>query len=308
MDPERAENCFSLLAPDRTIDFEVDNPWLVLLVVRALRLFLGAHYDTLPAPTFFSHLCVRPCGTDRTEKLRTSLVWTGEEKAPGQEPASTPTERTSGDSTSDDSGEMSSSGRSPWDGSREQGHEEAAAEEDGAFDSDSRSVATEIAGNGSEYPLPPPPSGNAPEVSSTGSADDAAAITKGVGSIRVDEEEGSNRSPGGIMALFSSGRRPSEMGFGGSGESEEATPTAAAEPPAEEEPLTASALLATRGMSKRLTLSKKMSAANNVGGPLKGRRFDLMELPKNQASQGERREKGSSDTGDAPTGALSLHR
>lgn len=61
-----------------------------------------------------------------------------------------------------------------------------------------------------------------------------------------------------------------------------------------EAPLTASQLLATRGMSKRLTLSKKMSAANNNTGPLKGKRFDLMALPMNPGQQ-DRRERDASE-------------
>ncbi|CAN0048534.1 unnamed protein product, partial [Discosporangium mesarthrocarpum] len=79
--PDRTENCFSLLTPGRTVDFEVDNPWLVLLVARAMRLYLGAHYDTLPAPTFFSHLCVRRKGEGRGVRPRQqTMVWTGGEE------------------------------------------------------------------------------------------------------------------------------------------------------------------------------------------------------------------------------------
>lgn len=117
MAPERADNCFSLLTPERSLDFEVDNPWLVLLVVRAMRLYLGAHYDTLPAPTFFSHLCARPRGSGDSASPKQTLVWTGDDKAPAKEMASTPTERTSGDSESDSDGVMGTSShgaRSPW--------------------------------------------------------------------------------------------------------------------------------------------------------------------------------------------------
>ncbi|CAN0481343.1 unnamed protein product, partial [Phaeothamnion confervicola] len=62
-DAARPGQYFSLLTPTRTVDFEVHNPWLVLLVVRALRLFLGAHYNTLAAPDFFSPLLLRPRGS-----------------------------------------------------------------------------------------------------------------------------------------------------------------------------------------------------------------------------------------------------
>lgn len=315
VEPDRAEHCFSLHTEGRTVDFEVDNPWLVLLVVRALRLFLGAHYDTLPAPTFFSHLCVRPRGASHGAlSPRQTLVWTGgpdPQKSPVKEPTSTPTERTSGDSASDDGGSSARSRRrassarekSPWDGGEE---EDAVA-----------GINGEVEGGGDasgSYP-PPPPAGQAPGASPSpggGGGGDPARGGDGAeqeGGVDPDfagidfgdeaeEEEGGPRSPGGIMALFSSGRRSSvdfssSGGDGrGSGGAEVEGPMAVS--PAKEEPLTASQLLATRGMSKRLTLSKKMSAANVPGGVLKGKRFDLMALPTDPGQQ-ERRERGTSE-------------
>lgn len=313
---ERAENCFSLLTPDRTIDFEVDNPWLVLLVVRAMRLFLGAHYDTLPAPTFFSHLCVRPRGSGRIESPEQTMVWTDAEKSPAKEPASTPTERTSGDSASDDSDTgpsgRSSSGRerrAPWDGDEEE--EEGGA--GGGGDSDLGSAIVKestVAPSGDASPLlPPPPAVQAPEAREE-DEDFARDVFEEDG-----DEDSASRSPGGIMALFSSGRRSlddmSSVGGGGSsngGGSGEAGVEEGAEGqhPREDGPLTASQLLATRGMGKRLTLAKKMSAANAAGGVLKGKRFDLMALPADQAGQQERRERGFSEHVEAIPSEWSL--
>jgi hypothetical protein len=70
--------CFSLLLPKRTLDFQSNNPWLTMLIVRAMRLYLGAHFNTLPAPRFFSPLCIRPNGTERTSLAldKTAKVWT----------------------------------------------------------------------------------------------------------------------------------------------------------------------------------------------------------------------------------------
>eukprot|EP00752_Nemacystus_decipiens_P016443 g14699.t1 len=67
----------------------------------------------------------------------------------------------------------------------------------------------------------------------------------------------------------------------------------------DEAPLTASQLLATRGMTKRLNLSKKLSAANKDTGPLKGKRFDLMALPMDPGQQ-DRRERGASEHAETP--------
>ncbi|CAM9989620.1 unnamed protein product [Scytosiphon promiscuus] len=152
VDPERSDNCFSLHTNDRTIDFEVDNPWLVLLVVRALRLFLGAHYDTLPAPTFFSHLCVRPRSSDRADTPKQTMVWTS---APG-------------------AGE-----------------------------------AADSAAGGT-----PPRRPKAGEVGAVPPADFIGDVY-GEG----DDENSADRSPGGVMALFSSsGRRVAEqISIGGAG-------------------------------------------------------------------------------------------
>lgn len=317
----------------------MDNPWLVLLVVRALRLFLGAHYDTLPAPTFFSHLCVRPragppgsSGT-RADSPKQTMVWTSADKqlegggrGKEQTTRSTPTERTSGESASDESGGGSGNRRkSPWDG------------QDG--DSDAGSALIEApATESSRYPPPPdasaPGAGDAaprpPAASTAGPQTDENGLPLAdfVGDIYGDEgendETSGDRSPGGVMALFSSGGRRGGGGeeLGGSGgqgpiprsgtsgsegltSSSGGAPTGGAPAAAGtapggggagggEAPLTASQLLATRGMSKRLTLSKKLSAANNNTGPLKGKRFDLMALPMDPGQQG-RRERGASE-------------
>lgn len=323
MAPERADNCFSLHTKERTMDFEVDNPWLVLLVVRALRLFLGAHYDTLPAPTFFSHLCVRPRGTgrgnggrgggdtvrsSRADSPKQAMVWTSSDKdqtlSPGSKAGqhlsrSTPTERASGDSASDASGRR---GRrpSPWDGQ----------DVGGEGDSDSGSTLQVVApGENARYPPPP---------------DDRAPGADFIGDIYGEEdEESAERSPGGVMALFSSSgagaipRSGTSEGFSSSGGLSTGGSAAAAAVAAaggsatdgggggssgggqEEAPLTASQLLATKGMTKRLNLSKKLSAANKDTGPLKGKRFDLMALPMDPAGQLDRRDRGASEHAEA---------
>ena len=359
MDPERSDNCFSLHTRERTVDFEVDNPWLVLLVVRALRLFLGAHYDTLPAPTFFSHLCVRPAPpppppTGLAESPKKPLVWAGEGGhggvgSPVKEPTSTPTERTSGDSASDDSGP---SGRSqavvrepsPWDtdvvtaaraaeavqvAGREEGDEDedededdedeeeeeedeeevlrAARELDG--DTDCGSALDEAGGRGdARRCYPPAPDGQAP-LTMTDDRDDLGVMATETAEAKrpageEEHEEGLDdlygtdvRSPGGIMALFSAGKRgPEDFGLGSSGgRGEEELAGSPQAVPEEPGPLTASQLLATRGMSKRLSLAKKLSAANAAGGAaLKGKRFDLMALPMDPTGQ-ERRDRGGSE-------------
>ncbi len=46
---------------------ECNNPWLALLIVRALRLYLNAHYSTLPPPKFYSPLSL---GQGRGNRLR----------------------------------------------------------------------------------------------------------------------------------------------------------------------------------------------------------------------------------------------
>lgn len=272
VEPERAQNCFSLLTPGRTIDFEVDNPWLVLLVVRALRLFLGAHYDTLPAPTFFSHLCLRPRGVGRAVTPKPSF-------AAGNGQGLTSTERTLGGSTSGDSG---ASALTSW------------SEGDTDRASDNRGDLHEM-------------------ITPVAEENDRGIMTVDVAArsdSALDSKEGgpeSNRSPGGVMALFSySGRRSSVdfTGSAGGGSSESATATEEASPRAgveggggggvkeEEKPLTASELLATKGVTKRLSLSKKLSATTATTGPLKGKRFDRMALPMDQTGQQERRERG----------------
>lgn len=325
MGPERADNCFSLHTQDRTIDFEVDNPWLVLLVVRALRLFLGAHYDTLPAPTFFSHLCVRPRGTpsNRVDSPKQTMVWTSVDKPllPGSKEQtttrSTPTERTYEDSASDESdsrgggGGGGHRGKSPWDG-----------QDGGAGDSDSGSTM-HVGGSG--VPYPPPPDATAPGAGKAAGAPPlpSAEFVEDVYE-EDDEETHGDRSPGGVMALFSSdGRRGiEEMSIGGTGtigtsgpeglapsaeaSAGEAAAAAGAAAPggggggggAQEAPLTASQVLATRGMTKRLNLSKKL--ANNNTGPLKGKRFDLMALPMDPGQQ-DRRERGASEHAETAT-------
>lgn len=78
------EACFSLLTQQRTLDFEVANPWLTHLIVRAMRLFLGAHYNTIPAPRFFSPLALRrKKGNDgashKQQPIKHSMVWTADE-------------------------------------------------------------------------------------------------------------------------------------------------------------------------------------------------------------------------------------
>ncbi|CAN0441265.1 unnamed protein product, partial [Laminaria digitata] len=380
MDPERSANCFSLHTNDRTVDFEVDNPWLVLLVVRALRLFLGAHYDTLPAPTFFSHLCVRPAppppphpttNTAATTGGRADidnsnspkqqpLVWAGGEgggvgggvgggSPVVKEPTSTPTERTSGDSASDDSDEDDDDDEDEDDGEEEEGGERGGHDED----TDCGSALDDVSGGGDGSRIyRPAPDGRAPPGAATITTtlssrsalpgDDGFEREDGLEEVSITaeakrqpgegdgEDEGGlddlygadecDRSPGGIMALFSSGKRgPEDFGFGsssgrsggaggGAGGGEEGggagaglgSGSGAAMPvPAVEDgpgPLTASQLLATRGMSKRLSLAKKLSAANNAGGAaLKGRRFDLMALPMDPAAAGTVRDRGPSE-------------
>lgn len=282
VEPERGQNCFSILTPGRTIDFEVDNPWLVLLVVRALRLFLGAHYDTLPAPTFFSHLCLRPRGVSRTVTPKQACMFTGTTEKPsvaaGNGQGFTSTDRTPGGSTSGDSG---ASALTSW----EEGDTDRASDRKGGL----HEVGTPVADENYRGIM---------TVDVVARSDSA-----------LDGNEGgpeSNRSPGGIMALFSySGRRSSVdfTGSAGGGSSESATGTEEASPRAgveeiggggvtEEKPLTASELLATKGVTKRLSLSKKLSATTATTGPLKGKRFDRMALPMDQTGQQERRERG----------------
>lgn len=310
MGPDRAENCFSLLTPDRTIDFEVDNPWLVLLVVRAMRLFLGAHYDTLPAPTFFSHLCVRPRGSGRMDSPKQTLVWTGDDEkaSQGKEMASPPTERTSGDSMDSDSDEASgggdgSGGRSPW-----ARIEEARASNGGSGGGDDAAYAAPSSASGDTDGAstivggatpPPPPDHQAPGAGSVGSLEAEEGLD-GIYGEHEDEDDGEprkERSPGGIMALFSNGRRAGEPpGLGGvdlGGTEGNGTVDIGFQGRLEEEqPLTASQVLATRGATKRLNLSKKLSGPKETGAALKGKRFNLMALPAD--SQQGRRERGLS--------------
>jgi hypothetical protein len=79
---ERCQACFSLLTPKRTLDFEVANPWLTLLIVRAMRLFLGAHFDTIAPARFFSPVCLIPAtASPRAARAARaarshSIVWT----------------------------------------------------------------------------------------------------------------------------------------------------------------------------------------------------------------------------------------
>lgn len=306
--PDRAENCFSLLTPDRTIDFEVDNPWLVLLVVRAMRLFLGAHYDTLPAPTFFSHLCVRPRGAARTDNPKQTLVWTGEaEKGPRKELASTPTERTSGASMDSDSDEAGaggsrSGGRSPWARIEEARCSGAEAGDDATYP-----VASRACGDEDGATPPPPPehqaarNGPSPSRSSGGGVKDGR--DEDLGNIYGENEGGATedsdhqRSPGGIMSLFAGGRRSGEyqIDLGRTGDSTESGAGGGEDSlPGEEQPLTASQVLATRGATKRLNLSKKLSGPKETGAALKGKRFNLMALPADSSGQQDRRERGLS--------------
>ncbi len=66
-DKSTADRCFSLLVPNRTVDMECNNPWLTLLIVRALRLYLRAHYNTVPPPKIYSPLGL---GQGRGNRLR----------------------------------------------------------------------------------------------------------------------------------------------------------------------------------------------------------------------------------------------
>ena len=301
----------------------------MLLVVRALRLFLGAHYDTLPAPTFFSHLCLRPRSSGRpgsrgggdADSPKQTMVWTSSPAVKEQTTRSTPTERTSGDSASDESGGGDDDNRrkSPWDGIAGEGDSDCGStmqhHEMVAMDSMRYPPAPNGRAPGAgEAPAPAPPAPPA--------AVDTSETEEFVGDIYGEEENGEHsddRSPGGVMALFSSGRRgPEEMGLSGeraiprSGTSGSESFASSGGAPAggmpvpagtapggagaggEEAPLTASQLLATRGMTKRLNLSKKLSAANKDTGPLKGKRFDLMALPMDPGHQ-DRRERGASE-------------
>ncbi|CBJ25971.1 hypothetical protein Esi_0018_0021 [Ectocarpus siliculosus] len=345
--PDRAENCFSLHTQDRTIDFEVDNPWLVLLVVRALRLFLGAHYDTLPAPTFFSHLCLRPRGAaaganSRTDSPKQSLVWTSADKEPPVSPLpkeqttrSTPTERASRDSASDEGDDRDGDGQRPplpWEGGGGGG---------GELDSAAGSTMFEAVPMGEGMVYPPAPDGHAPGAGSAARAPRPPRVVAAgedgeegmpVTDFADEEDDGhgsADRSPGGIMALFSSGGRRSaeessvgsaagsiprsRSGVEGGGGVDSSTggttprgreaeagggPSAGAGGGEGAGQLTASQVLATRGMTKRLNLSKKL-AANNTG-PLKGRRFDLMALPMDPGQQ-DRRDRGMSEHAETTT-------
>ncbi|CAM9192872.1 unnamed protein product [Ectocarpus sp. 6 AP-2014] len=344
--PDRAENCFSLHTQDRTIDFEVDNPWLVLLVVRALRLFLGAHYDTLPAPTFFSHLCLRPRGAgaganSRTDSPKQSLVWTSADKELPVSPLpkeqttrSTPTERASRDSASDEGDDRDGDGQRPplpWEGGGGGGE----------LDSAAGSTMFEAVPMEEGMVYPPAPDGHAPGAGSAARAPRPPRVVAAgedgeegmpVTDFADEEDDGhgsADRSPGGIMALFSSGgRRSAEEssigsaagsiprsrsgveGVGGVDSSTGGTTPRGREAEAGGGPsggagggagagqLTASQVLATRGMTKRLNLSKKL-AANNTG-PLKGRRFDLMALPMDPGQQ-DRRDRGMSEHAETTT-------
>ncbi|CAB1114555.1 unnamed protein product [Ectocarpus sp. CCAP 1310/34] len=337
--PDRAENCFSLHTQDRTIDFEVDNPWLVLLVVRALRLFLGAHYDTLPAPTFFSHLCLRPRsstaggsgagGSIRVDSPKQSLVWTSADKEPPVSPLpkeqttrSTPTERASRDSCSDEGDDRDGDGQRPplpWEGGGGRGE----------LDSAAGSTMFEVIPIEEGMVYPPAPAGHAPGAGSAARAPrPPRAVAAGedgeegmsVTDFADEEDDGqgsADRSPGGIMALFSSGgRRSAEEssvgsaagsiprsrsgveGGGGVDSSTGGTTPRGQEAEAGGGQLTASQVLATRGMTKRLNLSKKL-AANNTG-PLKGRRFDLMALPMDPGQQ-DRRDRGIGEHAETTT-------
>ena len=319
MSPERADNCFSLHTQERTIDFEVDNPWLVLLVVRALRLFLGAHYDTLPAPTFFSHLCVRPRatpgapGSTRADSPKQTMVWTSADQDQTLSPSKP---------ASVEDGSARRRKQSPWDGT--------GGGPGGEADSDCGSTMQGGSAAAENIRYPPPPDGCAPEAGPPPPPPDYEADgADGVGDIYGEEDDGeesADRSPGGVMALFSSGgpgpipRSGTSEAFSSSGglsasgsavgagaaagAGAGAAAAAAAETaPApgghqEEAPLTASQLLATKGMTKRLNLSKKLSAANKDTGPLKGKRFDLMALPMDPGQQ-DRRELGGSEHAEA---------
>lgn len=159
---------------------------------------------------------------------------------------------------------------------------------------------------------PPGPPGSGSGSSSAPKTDEDGLPTGDFVVDVYDEENsgGHDRSPGGVMALFSSGGQSLTVdalgSTGGSGGSDvvsagtaHGSGSGSGGGRGKEEPLTASQLLATRGMSKRLTLSKKMSAANNSNtGPLKGKRFDLMALPMDPGQQ-DRRERGGSEHADA---------
>lgn len=319
--PERGENCFSLLTSDRTIDFEVDNPWLVLLVVRAMRLFLGAHYDTLPAPTFFSHLCVRPRGASRSASPKQTLVWTGDEKAPGKEMSSTPTERTSGDSDSDSAGTGTGSsglgnGQSPWEridevrGGGDLGGEESYAGdtvEDLAFDTMTEAGSVfapapiyDAAANERSPSVSPPRAasdGGGRQEEAPDGKENIAYEGDIFGEHDGDEDGEHRRSPGGIMSLFGSGRRSGDdLGGTGTSGDEELVPAVPEAEPDEDQPLTASQVMATRGgPTKRLNLAKRLQGPRETA--LKGKRFNLMALPTDLGEK-DRRERGMSADGE----------
>jgi len=76
---DREQNCFSFLTFDRTIDFEVNNSWLVLIIVRAVRLFIAAHYNRIgntgtEAYQYYSPLQLVP-SSERFSR-NSSMTWT----------------------------------------------------------------------------------------------------------------------------------------------------------------------------------------------------------------------------------------
>ncbi|CAM9416629.1 unnamed protein product [Chrysoparadoxa australica] len=76
LEPKSADQCFSFVAKNRTVDFQAHNPWLVLLAVRAMRLYLGAHFNTIAPPKFFSPLLLRQGPRNASRPAVHSLVWT----------------------------------------------------------------------------------------------------------------------------------------------------------------------------------------------------------------------------------------
>lgn len=302
-----------------------------------MRLFLGAHYDTLPAPTFFSHLCARPRGSERSATPKQTLVWTTDDKTSGKEIASTPTERTSGDSETDSDTIVDTSdhvARLPWETSDEApGSEEMDEGRNG--EDDEYGAETEGVSSISAVPLPTPPpeaipslgtqqpsppSTDAPPTETSSSSNASTSLSnggmeedngRGIEFGFADQESEGIRSPGGIMNLFSSaGRCTSEdilraASASGAilGSRMEAGVGAGAGRDVEaelddSEPPTASQVLAARGgRTKRLNLAKRMSRPKGSGAALKGKRFDLMALPADSGRHG-RRERGFSGDGD----------
>lgn len=270
---------------------------------------------------------------------RQTLVWTGasDKGGSGNQMVSPPTERTSGESIESDSDETGAGGdgsgdRSPWarieesNGRRADGEGDYLKNERDAYPSiypsssagGDTDCASGFGGGIGDACLTPP---RVPDHQATGGSSTSRKNHRGLGEIYLEHGDndhgsfgdGKDGSPGGVMALFSSGRREGGNFASGSsgggmtasdrldlvGESSQNANQVAGREREEDAPLTASQVLATRGATKRLNLSKQLRGSNEKGAALKGRRFNLMALPAD-SSQQDRREKGPAVDVDIP--------